>query len=534
MRRALFSLPAVAAVSLVALAAAGAGTLTGTEGADRLTGTRLADTINGLAGADTIEGRQGSDLIQAGRGRDRVGGGEGSDRIAVHSDDAVDVVACGPGRDVVVAEHRDRVADDCEIVTRQLSRDPYLEPEGQHQTQVEPDSFSYGATMVVVFQSGRYFEGASSNIGWATTRDAGRTWRAGFVPSLTAGSSPPGRADKASDPVVAYDALHGLWLISSLTVTAGRTGLVTSRSADGVSWSEPIVAAADSAEDYDKQWLVCDNWASSPLRGTCYLSYYDAAIERIATRRSTDGALTWSAPAYTPDPVATQTSVNGAQPVVRPDGILVVVYGVFPRRAPETIVAIRSTDGGATFSSAIPIATVGEKEVALRAPPFAIVDVDAQGTLYAVWQDCTFRPACEGTDVVLSTSEDGTVWSEPRPIVAAPDGADLLIPAIAVDPATSGGTAKLAIVYYTVSDTVDVGFATSADGGHTWLGRDTLNAEPMPLEWIPRTRFGRMLADYLSVSFVDGRVIPVFALASAPDEADFEQVIAATTRRISR
>src|SRR5919198_1631710 len=39
----------------------------------------------------------------------------------------------------------------------QISQDPYTNPDSQHQTQVEPDVFSFGSTIVAVFQSGRYF-----------------------------------------------------------------------------------------------------------------------------------------------------------------------------------------------------------------------------------------------------------------------------------------------------------------------------------------------------------------------------------------
>jgi hypothetical protein len=45
----------------------------------------------------------------------------------------------------------------------QLSADPYTNPNSQHQTQVEPDTFAYGSTIVAAFQSGR-FTGTGSSI----------------------------------------------------------------------------------------------------------------------------------------------------------------------------------------------------------------------------------------------------------------------------------------------------------------------------------------------------------------------------------
>jgi len=38
----------------------------------------------------------------------------------------------------------------------------------------------------------------------------------------------------------------------------------------------------------------------------------------------------------------------------------------------------------------------------------------------------------------------------------------------------------------------------------------------MTLSWLPNTTQGRMVADYLSTSFVGGPAFPAFAVASAP------------------
>jgi RTX calcium-binding nonapeptide repeat (4 copies) len=91
-------LAAAAVVGLLVVAAASAKTIRGTGGADTLRGTAAADVIYGLAGNDRISGRGGND---------RLIGGAGVDRIS-----------CGPGRDRVVADALDRVAGDCEVVSR--------------------------------------------------------------------------------------------------------------------------------------------------------------------------------------------------------------------------------------------------------------------------------------------------------------------------------------------------------------------------------------------------------------------------------
>ena len=96
-----------------------------------------------------------------------------------------------------------------------ISTDPFTNPTSQHRTEVEPDTFSFGSTIVSTFQSGRFFDGGTSAIGWATSTDGGSHWTEGSLPGITKfrGAGP---YDRASDPSVAYDARHGVWLISSL------------------------------------------------------------------------------------------------------------------------------------------------------------------------------------------------------------------------------------------------------------------------------------------------------------------------------
>jgi len=56
------------------------------------------------------------------------------------------------------------------VNTLQLSSDPYTNRTSQHHTEVEPDSYSSGSPIVAATQAGRFFDGGSSNVGWATSR----------------------------------------------------------------------------------------------------------------------------------------------------------------------------------------------------------------------------------------------------------------------------------------------------------------------------------------------------------------------------
>src|SRR5438270_761698 len=82
--------------------------------------------------------------------------------------------------------------------------------------------------------------GGAANIGFATSRDAGRTWRRGFLPGLSVNSSPAGDFPIVSDPSIAYDAIHGTWLVVTLAVAGDRSAVLVSRSTDGLTWSLPV------------------------------------------------------------------------------------------------------------------------------------------------------------------------------------------------------------------------------------------------------------------------------------------------------
>jgi hypothetical protein len=512
-----------AAIVLVLLALVLAGTATaktivGTAKAETLSGTRFADTILGRAGNDRLAGARGADFLNGGPGRDTIDAGTGNDRVSTEYDGARDRVTCGRGIDVVTADTVDAVSADCELVSRRLSRDPYDDPGSQHETEVEPDSFTFGGTTVATFQVGRRFDGGAANIGFAVSTDDGRTWRNGFLPGLSLASTPAGSAARVSDPSVAYDSTHGVWLITTLAIRSDVTQLTVSRSQDGLTWSNPVVAAeAPSRGDiaFDKEWIACDNGTSSSLKGRCYLAYSDVAHgDVIALEYTLDGGQTWSTQAQ-----VSQTDGVGVIPVVRPNGELVLVYLAQERRIDTAL----SIDGGVTFTPPATIASIAvHAERGLRFPPLPSADVDRSGRVWATWHDCRFSATCASNSVVVSSSADGRSWTEPA---AATSGRDALIPTIGINPATG----RVAIAYYTVRAAgIDLELVQSRPSGTGWQAPQRLSAQTMHVEWLPRTNSGRMLADYISLHFAAGRPQVVWALASEPVGGGFKQAIYAT------
>jgi RTX calcium-binding nonapeptide repeat (4 copies) len=507
----------IALAALVLTGTAVARTIEGTARNDRIVGTPRADSIFGREGADQLLGMAGPDFLLAGTGSDLVEGGAGNDRIAVQYDGGRDRVRCGAGLDVVNADLLDTVATDCELVAKRLSRDPYTGPDSQHETEVEPDSLTIGRTTVVTFQVGRRSEGAADNVGFAVSNDDGRTWRSGLLPGLTQASVPAGPNERASDPVVAYDAANRVWLISTLAIEGPVTRLTISRSADGFAWSNPVTANEDASSrdiSFDKEWIGCDNGAGSPFRGRCYLAYSDILRgNSIGVQSSSDGGSTWSVPTQIP-----VRDAVGAFPAIRPTGELLVVSYVDPNR----IVAALSTDGGQTFRSPVTVVDAEACRVRrFRSFPLPSADVDPQGRFWVTWHQCT-GTASSDNDVFVSTSADGIAWSLPQKVTS---GRNALMPAIGIHPSSG----RVAIAYYVAgSRGIDFELIETRAGGSGWGAPRRLSAQTMRLDWLPNTSSGRMLADYVSVHYAGSRPLAVWVLASEPVGSSYRQAVYAT------
>jgi hypothetical protein len=380
---------------------------------------------------------------------------------------------------------------------------------------------------------GRIFGGGAADIGFATSNNGGSNFKNGFLPGTTTAATPPGTYAAVSDASVAFDARHGVWLISFLGIrpNGNAVDVLVSRSTDGGSnWSDPVVVN-NSGNFNDKNWTVCDDTASSPFYGNCYTEFdNNSHLDTIQMSTSTDGGLTWGAAQTTQN----QTHGIGGQPVVQPNGTVIVpIIGFAGNKF--LILSFVSTDGGASWGKTIQVT-----QVAFRAPaggiradiPLPSAEMDASGKVYVVWSDCRFEPGCTASDLVFSTSTDGINWSPITRIPLDPigNGVDHFIPGLAVDNATSGGSARLAVTFYfypnasctTSTCQLDTGVSTSVDGGTTWTS-NTQVAGPMSLSWLANTSQGFMVGDYISTSFVGGPAYPAFEVATAPTGGVFNE-----------
>src|SRR4051794_18006028 len=425
-----------------------------------------------------------------------------------------------------------------------VSVDPFTNASSQHATELEPDTFAHGNTVVGAFQVGRFFNGGASDIGFVRSGDGGHSWGTpGFLPGMTTSSGATGSPyERVSDASVAYDARHGVWLISSipLTATADVPTVFVNRSADdGRSFGSPISIPPPVAKkvNLDKNWTVCDNTPSSRFYGNCYTeldNFGEGDVELMST--SSDGGVTWSVPIAT----AGHDKGLGGQPLVQPDGTVIVPFESLNAK----IEAFRSTDGGASWAKGVSVSSVRFHGVDgdLRTSPLPSAEIDGNGTVYVVWEDCRFRAKCASNDIVVSHSADGVSWTLPAriPIDAATSTVDHFIPGLAVDSATSGSSAHLALTYYFYPNAacdpscqLSVGYISSPDGGAHW-GAATQLAGPMTLDEIALTSQGPMAGDYISTSFSAGNVTTIFAVGrTRPSGTSFDEAMYAPSTPLS-
>lgn len=415
-----------------------------------------------------------------------------------------------------------------------ISSDPYTAGPGQHATEVEPHLLSNGSTLVAAFQTGRIAPGGSTDIGWATSTDGGATWSHGFLPGLTTGEG-TGPYDAASDPAVAYDAKHDVWMIASLPISATlqAPAVAVSRSTDGgMTWQTPV-GVDSSAVSSDKNWIVCDSWATSPFYGNCYTEWDDPFNnDEILMSSSSDGGMTWG-PAL---PTANLSQGIGGQPLVQPNGTVIVPIET-ALSGTGVISAYSSSDGGATWTAPLTISAIQFHSDAggIRSGPLPSAAIDGAGTVWVVWEDCRFRAACATNDLVYSTSADGVTWSTVAriPIDDVSSTVDYFIPGIGIDPATAGVTAHVALHYYyypqsnctTTSCQLFVGYISSANGGTSWNSPSTLTASAMLLDWLPNSQNGLMVGDYIATAFTNGVPHGVFAVARVNSGTTFDEAI---------
>jgi hypothetical protein len=420
-----------------------------------------------------------------------------------------------------------------------VARDPGggADPRAQHSSIVEPHLAVHGGTLVVVYQVGRFRDGGAAGIGWATSTDGGRTWTVGRFPGLTRDDG--GTAALVTDPAVAHDDAHG-WLAlveQRGPADAGLGAMLVFTSPDGLAWDETPAAVRDGdPRDPDKGWITCDNGGASPHRGTCYVAWTETADPGfpVLASRSVDGGATWS----TPVPATPGTGGIAVQPAVLADGTIVMPYRTDDRSG-TALAAVRSTDGGLTWSATTTITAVRDRHPAgLRLDTYPATTTLGE-RVALVWADCEPGPGCVRSEIHLATTSDGLTWTAPvrlplpavepglyQPVVAADDTDPRRVAVLAVQ--VSGADAEASTLQYVVS--------SSADGGATWSEAvpfgPAMAARDVVISQDPSGRAtdgsARMLGDYLALGVTPEGVVPAVPVAlPRPSERTWDQSLVA-------
>jgi hypothetical protein len=290
------------------------------------------------------------------------------------------------------------------------------------------------------------------------SNDGGATWCCassdpGHIGTLIPGVEhlTGGPYDAGGDPAVAFDSRGNVYYagLGFNRASAPNTVTVNKGTFDGsgqLSWGAPTFINATTSPSVfnDKEWIAADSHASSPFRDRVYVTWtrflFSAGTgayvqSPISFAYSSDGGHTFSTPQLISGNVLYG---QGSHPVVAPDGTVYVFWDASTRHASlDSTYVVKSTDGGATWSKPLSIATLadipGLRNSAFRVNSFPAAAAAPNGDLYATWvtevkddatsfagdPDCASFIAgnhvaqCHSVAVYSKSTDGGSTWSAP-------------------------------------------------------------------------------------------------------------------------
>jgi len=256
----------------------------------------------------------------------------------------------------------------------------------------------------------------------AFSNDSGATWSGGRLPTY------PDVLANSGDPVMAVGPGGRIYHAYLAGTAIGFTTIAVAYSDDGgATWNGPINASASlggSASSLDKPWLAVDNMAGSAFRGNIY-----------------------------------------------------VTCSRFVATGQDSIVFMRSTDSGQTFSNSIALSTItAAQAVAFQDLQGSFISIGPAGEIYVAWWDSRV----DGIQVVKSTDGGATFSAAVTALTGIGFGGSFYVPGtfdvatfgqMAVDTGTGPNRGAVYVttnVFNPAKETLDILLARSGDGGKTW------------------------------------------------------------------
>jgi Ca2+-binding RTX toxin-like protein len=216
-------------------------------------------------------------------------------------------------------------------------------------TQSENMVWAQGNTVAVTYNDSRGASGSPANYsGISVSTDSGATF-ARLNPSPFTG-----HGDNFGDPVIVFNQKLGMWYAGFLASAGdcGLQGIGMWQSSDALTWTTAPCASVGIADD--REAMTVDNNPTSPFFGRMYLIWNDFALPGANIVEShSDNGTSWTIPKIVSS--GSFTRVMNLQ--VAPDGTVLAHGNRTPTQGgPKDHVLYRSTNGGATFTTAITMA----------------------------------------------------------------------------------------------------------------------------------------------------------------------------------
>lgn len=233
---------------------------------------------------------------------------------------------------------------------------------------------------------------------------------------VRANPTAPGPYESAGDPAVVAGPNDTFWYSNlAFNRTDNANSVAVSRSADGgSSWTTHYVIQTPANRGKglfnDKEWIAAD--PNDPTGNTAYVTWtqFHGSNSPIVISKTTDGGVHWSAPRV----VSSRYVLDqGSTVVVDSSGNVYVTFETFTEGGRDAVAFATSTDGGATFTTKLlsPINDIPSPlpGATFRDDSFPALALDGS-TLHVVWSNWNGSDA----DVVYMRSTDGgATWSTP-------------------------------------------------------------------------------------------------------------------------